>query len=822
MKSWKKILIGLFGSIFIIAVVIFIISYIILNKSLPEYDGKVKLSGLISEVNIYRDSFAIPLISASNDEDLAFALGYVHAQERLFQMDLARRAGEGKLSEVFGSKTIPFDKMFRTLGLYKIVEATYPKLNPLSKKILAAYSKGVNSFIENSKGKYPIEFDVLGYDPYPWKPEHSLLIAKLMAWELNISWWSDIAFSNLIQKVGVDKAKELLPDYPENAPTIIPREISSYAHIGNELINLDRQFREFMGTTGTHIGSNNWVINGNISKSNKPIIANDPHLGFTLPGKWYFTVLRSNDWNAEGFTIPGLPAIVIGKNENIAWAMTNVMADDSDFYVEKIDSSGQKYFVNNQLRDIVSNSDSFAVKDSSYYKFTIRKTHRGPIISDVHAFNILYPEGDGRVSSTISMRWTAFEFSDEMYAAISLNKAKNWNDFKEALRYFTAPGQNFIYADKSGNIGYVCAARLPLRSNSSPTLIYDGSTDVNDWKGFVPYDEMPKFFNPTQNFIATANNKTVSNFRYHISNVWEPPSRIVRITELLRSKKFHSKEDFKNYQMDFFSPYAKEIVPYILNAFNGVKVNDRNLKTALELLDNWDFEMAASSQVPTIYLYFYHRLIKNIFEDELGEDLLKEYVFLANIPYRIISKYLKENSSSFFDDINTNKVETRDDIVRKSLVDALTDLEEKFGADISIWQWGKIHKVRFKHIFSGASAILDNLINIGPFEIGGDGTTVFNTEYSFNEIYERERDLKKPHRSEPYQNILGPSMRYIYDFGDPEYFYMILPTGQAGHFLNPHYKDMTKKWLKGEYIKIPINEKEFINSSSHSLKLIPW
>jgi len=474
-----------------------------------------------------------------------------------------------------------------------------------------------------------------------------------------------------------------------------------------------------------------------------------------------------------------------------------------------------------QLRDIITIRDSFAVKDSSYYKFSIRKTHRGPIISDVHAFNILYPEA-GKVNSTISMRWTAFEFSDEMFAAISLNKSKDWNDFKSALRYFTVPGQNFIYADKLGNIGYVCAARLPLRTNSSPTLIYDGSTDANDWKGFVPYDEMPKFFNPSQNFIATANNKTVNNFRYHISNVWEPPSRIERITELLKSKKFHSKEDFKNYQMDFYSAYAKEIVPYILNAFNDVKVNDRNLRTALELLDNWNFEMSASSQVPTIYLHFYHRLIKNIFEDELGEDLLKEYVFLANIPYRIISKYLKGNSASFFDDINTPQIETRDDMIRKSLVDALTELEEKYGEDISQWQWGRIHKVRFKHTFSGVSSILDKLINIGPFEIGGDGTTVFNTEYAFQEVYEKKRDSSKPHRSEPYQNILGPSMRYIYDFGNPEYFYMILPAGQSGHFLNPHYKDMTRKWLEGGYVKIPLNEKEFIKSSRHSLKLVPY
>lgn len=787
---------------------------------MPEYDGIVEIKGLIGEVTVYRDSFAIPLISASNDDDAAFALGYVHAQERLFQMDIARRAGEGRLSEVFGGITVPFDKMFRTIGIYKVVEASWSKLNPVSQKILSAYSKGVNSFIESNKGRYPVEFDVLGYDPYPWKPEHSLVIAKMMGWELNISWWSDITFSILIQKLGAEKSKELLPDFPQNAPTIIPKEISNLSSINSGFVDTDRKFREFTGFTGTHIGSNNWVINGNISESKKPIIANDPHLAFSVPGKWFFAMIRSKDWNVEGFTVPGMPAIVIGKNRNIAWAMTNVMADDSDFYIEKIDSSGEKYLLNNQLRNIISYQDTIAVKDSANYIYKIRKTHRGPIISDIHTYNYLYL-GSENVIENISMRWTGLEFSDEMFAAISINKAENWEDFKGALKYFTLPGQNFVYADIQGNIGYICAARLPLRSNASPTLVYDGSTDAYDWKGFVPYEDMPKLYNPSQNFIASANNKTMNSFSHHISNVWEPSSRIERIVELLKSREIHSKENFKNYQNDLISPYARELVPYILEAFQDVKVNDKNLKTAIELLKNWNFEMAASSQVPAIYLHFFHNLIKNIFEDELGTDLLKKYVFLANIPYRIIPQYLKENSSSFFDNIQTNQLETRDVIIRQSLVDALNDLEKKIGKDMAMWQWGNIHKVKFKHMFSGANSLLDNLINVGPFDIGGDGTTVLNSEYSFAEIYEEKRDPSKSYRSEPYQNILGPSMRYIYDFGNPDFMEIILPTGQAGHFLSDHYKDMTDKWLKGRYVKIPVSEEDFVKNSKHTFKMMP-
>ena len=820
MKSWVKILTGILSSLLVIILVLLALSYFLLRKSLPDYNGNKNVVGLIGKAEVYRDEFAIPLIKTENDEDAAFALGYVHAQERLFQMDIARRAGEGRLSEIFGAKTLPLDQMFRTLGIYKNVEANYNKLNPLSKKILEAYSKGVNAYIKNAKGSYPVEFDVIGYDPYLWKPEHSLVIAKLMGWELNMSWWTDFTFSELVQKFGEEKTKKLLPDFPENSPTIIPTETKNLAAISNDFMKVDQQFRNFTGFVGTHIGSNNWIISGKKSASGKPIIANDPHLAYTAPCRWYFVIIKSADWNAEGFTIPGLPSIVIGKNQNIAWALTNVMADDADFYVEKIDSTGENYFLNNSWHKLTISKDTIHVKDSSDFIYEIKHTHRGPLISDIHPLRKLYP--NARVQpNQLSMRWTGFEFSDEMFATISINKSKNWEDFKNALRYFTVPGQNFVYGDDKGNIGYICAARLPIRASNSPTLIYDGTTDKYDWKGFVPYEEMPKLFNPDQNFIASANNKTMINFKYHISNIWEPSSRIERITELLNSKPTLSKEDYEKFQMDFVSPYAKKITPYITSAFDSVKVTDKNLQLALELLRNWDFEMNAGSQVPTIYTHFFQYLIQNIFEDEMGTDLLKEYVFVANVPYRIIPKMLAENNSSFFDNVRTPQVETRDDIIRKSLVDALSDLEKNYGNDIAAWQWGEIHKVTFKHMFHNKSSILDKIINIGPFSIGGDGTTIFNTEYSFPELFEESHDLTATHHSEPYSNILGPSMRYIFDFADPDHLEFILPTGESGHFMSPHYKDMSQMWLKGKYIKVPLREKEFIKKSKQVLQLIP-
>jgi penicillin amidase len=315
---------------------------------------------------------------------------------------------------------------------------------------------------------------------------------------------------------------------------------------------------------------------------------------------------------------------------------------------------------------------------------------------------------------------------------------------------------------------------------------------------------MPSLYNPESNFIASANNKIVKDFNYHLSNLWEPPSRIQRITELLTSKDKHSLNDFKHYQMDFVSPYAKELTDYIIGAFQNVKVNDANLRMTLELLKNWNYDLNEFSQVPTIEEVFFQFLLRNTFQDEMGQSIFNEYVFMANIPYRSIMKMLKENDSPWFDNIKTQQVEKRDDIIRNSLVDALNYIEQLLGKDPQNWQWGNIHKVLLKHPFHGKIGFLDNYIDIGPYSVGGDGTTIFNTEYSF---------------IEPYNLNLGPSMRFLFDFARPEEFYIILTTGQSGNVLSKHYKDMTEMWLSGKYIKV-ITDENFIRNSGYKLMIL--
>jgi penicillin G amidase len=799
----KKIIIGILASLIVLIFSAILFSYFMLQKYIPDYEGEVTLKGISAPVKIYRDSLAVAYIVAEKELDAAFALGYVHAQERLFQMDMIRRAGEGRLSEILGTRTIAYDKMFKTLELYKTCLKYYPRLSQKTRDYLEAYSKGVNAYMSENKGNLAVEFDVLGYDPYPWKPVHSLLISKMMAWQLNIGWWSDISFAHLLQKLPAGKVKEIIPDYEENAPTIIPTDYKSQKLVSLDFIDVNKSFRNYFGLDGTHIGSNNWVVNGNKSKSGKPIIANDPHLSLQAPGTWYMTVIKSDNWNVSGFTLPGSPGVVIGKNQNISWVLTNVMADDCDLYIENLDESKTKYMLDGKWENLSITRDTIFVKDSSDVEFLIRNTHRGPIISDVHLYNTFHKNND-LPEADISMRWTAYEFSDEIFALLSVNNATDWQSFKQAVKHFTVPGQNFVYADKENNIGYICAARLPKRKNNSPTMVYDGTTSDNDWKGFVDYEDMPMMYNPKQNYIASANNKTIRTFPYHITNTWEPPSRIERIVQLLESKEKQAIPDFENYQNDFYSFYAKDMTPYILNAFDSYKINDKNLELTLELLSKWDFVMDKDSQVPTIYAVYYQKLLSNIFLDEMSEALFKEYIFLANVPYRVVMQLMKSPNSVWFNNVSTQARERRDDIIRKSLTDALSELENKLGKNLVSWQWGDLHKVIFKHPFHGQSSLLDDIIDIGPFPISGDGTTIFNTEYSF---------------TNPYINTLGPSMRFIYDFSSPDIFEFVTTTGQSGHFNSEHYNDMTRSWLKGKYFKINTNLNSIENSGMQRLIL---
>ncbi len=813
MPNWLRIIIGILSTLIIVSIFAVIIFFGMLKKSLPNYEGVIESEKIKDNILIYTDSVGIQYITANNDNDVAFALGYLHARDRLFSMDLYRRAGEGRLSEIFGKRTIKFDELFRTIGIYRTIKSNLNKYDKTTLSLLKSYSEGVNNYIENNKSKLQIEFDLLGYYPEPWTDIHSLLIIRMMAWELNINWWADFVYADLIDKLGTDKAEEILPDVSLKDLNNIPKSSNIISELAQNFLQSNFEFKEFFGLEGSQIGSNNWVVDGKKSLSGKPIIANDPHLPYSVPSKWYLAVIINGSETIAGVTLPGVPGVVLGTNKNIAWALTNLMNDETDFYLEKIDSSKKNYYLDNKWQPLKVIKDTIKIKNFQSKIIQIASTHRGPVISDVHQMTFFYNE-DKKNFPAISMRWLGLEFSDEMFAFYKINKAKNFQEFKEAVSDFSVPGQNFLYADKDGNIGYITGAKIPIRSSNSSSIISDGTKSSNDWLGFVSKNEMITSLNPANGFLATANSNHFDKLNYYITHLWEPSSRFDRINELLNQKEKHSVDNFKQYQFDQTSKYAEQIVPQIIAAFNEVKIKDKNLKQALELFENWDYKMDAYSQTASIYQVFMNKLLKNIYYDEMDEDLYNQFLFIASVPYRSLLKILK-SESAWFDDVKSEKTYDKNSIIRKSLADALTYLETNYGKDIKLWQWGRIHKVMFKHPLSGAFNPVDKLINIGPFEVGGDGTTIFNTEYSFA----KKPNFRSDFFNNQFDNVLGPSMRFIYDFGTPDELNIVLTTGQSGNIFSEHYSDMSDFWLKGKYYKINISESSFISSDKKKLTI---
>jgi penicillin amidase len=604
----------------------------------------------------------------------------------------------------------------------------------------------------------------------------------------------------LVAALGVEKARQVFPTYPENAPVIVEHSISKEQLSPlRSFTDAQSAFKRFFGTGGTHIGSNAWVVAPSRSVSGAAMLANDPHLGLGIPAKWYEIHLKGGAVNVAGFSLPGTPLVILGHTPSIAWGFTNVMADDADFYFERTDSLNTgAYLFKGEWKNFEIVYDTIRVKDSLEVPVTIRRTHHGPVINDS------YPLTRFASSDVISMKWTGYEMSDELHAIYRIIISTDWPGFLEGAKEFTVPGQNFVYADARGNIGFHPGVRLPKRPKNDPTLPFPGWTGEHEWTGFIPFEELPSAYNPPEGFIATANNKTTDNTSYHISNLWEPPSRIQRITEFLRSKEKFDLHDFKELQNDHYSHFAREMTPFILAAFHTSE-KSRRIETTLNYFHNWNYTLSKDDVPTTVFEVFFHHLIKNIFRDEMGDELFRQYVFLANVPYRVTLSMLSDTSSAWFDDVTTPAAESRDDIIRKSLNDALDDLSTLLGGEIKEWRWGRLHTVTLQHPF-GEMEILKPLFNIGPAEMGGSGTTVNNGEYRL---------------FTPYAMTLGPSMRHIVDFSHIDGALSVIPSGQSGQPLHPHYSDQFALWKNGEYHSMVMDEETIASKSKNILYLTP-
>ena len=854
MNKYAKTFLGILIVIIPAILVLGLLFNIISKKSFYPTTGEIAVSGLKSQVKVYFDDFGVPQIHAQNQDDAYFTEGYMHAQDRLWQMDLTRRVAEGRLSEVLGSSVLDFDKLFRTIGIHRFAYDWYSKISPESKKILESYTAGVNKFIETHYNNLPVEFDALNYKPEPWKPENSLMLARMMGWDLNIAWYTDYIMGEVLNKTGIEKTSLIFPDTnitiytkpieetvdstSNTEETEKPKKrksvketgllenenakyLSQVSYLGKGFFDMNQNYREYFNMNVSHVGSNSWVVSGNRSMFGKPILANDPHLALQAPSRWYEIYLKGGSLDVRGMSFPGIPGVVIGNNKFISWGLTNLMNDDNDFIILKRDSSdSRKYLYNNQSVAMDSIIEKIAVKDSVETDFKIFTTKIGPVISDlkVKGFADMQQNNeDPYKDKLMTFRWTGFEESDEIKCFYGINTAKNWDDFKNALKDFCVPAQNFIYSDIYGNIGYRAGGKIPIRkTNINYSYIFPGEDELN-WTGFIDFDKMPEVYNPPEGYIITANTDPFNwikdkKDKYYISYLWEPTSRFSRIKQFLDSKTVFDLEDFKLLQNSYESPYAREIVKNIAEDINSSPAQRTNdIDWAVERFRNWNGDINKNESIGTVYNTYLVFLVKNIFEDELGENIFNDFISIQNIPYRALEILMSQPENEWFDNINSKEKEKRADIVKKSLAQAIEFLKTKFtNQDINTWNWGSLHNVKFMHPMGFVEA-LDKTFNIGPFEVGGDQTSVNNTEYRFSDVIEKGK----------YNVVVGASMRMMLNMADIEHPVTINTTGQSGQPISKHYSDQARMWSYGDYKKNTMSELEMIDKKYELLILNP-
>ncbi len=778
-------------------------------KPLPDYQAVESYEMLDRPVDIHWDSHGIPHIYARNKKDLYFSVGYVHAQDRLWQMTLTQLAAQGRFAEFFGPELIPIDKHQRILGFWETAKQIEKQMPDSTRRLLQAYANGVNQYVKRHKNKLPIQFTLAEMEPIPWTVTHSVALSRLLAWELNVSWWSEASYGLMAERLSADQLEEIMPRYPSDAPrSLTPGQTRQLSGTLYKLFEREQKVRSLMGTEGTHVGSNAWVIDGTKARSGDPLLAGDPHLGLNSPGKWYELHLHVNGKNGSGATTPGSPAIILGQNDFLAWSMTNMMADDTDFFIEQVNPRNRSEYVSDSTRDTVryqnfkTRKEIIHVKDSTDTLLQKRYTKHGPVISDI------FPAHSTRSNNqVISMQWTGHRPSFETSALLSMNWAESFETFRESVRDFEVPGQNIVYGDSSGNIAMFSAARLPVRDHN-PILFRKGWDPSYDWKSPIPHDQMPHVINPDRGWIGNANNKITSdNYPHYIGTFWEPPSRMQRIRQYLTRYDTLDSHQFKQMQNDAFSYHSYRVTQTILPILANSEEED--FSVPITYLNNWNYQYQSNSTAATLLDVFFLRLSRNTLSDELGEGLYQKLIHLESRPVETMDRLL-ENDSRFFDDVTTSQKETRADIVRKSMRETVQFLKDSLGSEPFEWRWEKVHTVSLDPPLFGEAAkrpdapralklIVKNLMRLGPYSAEGHGMSLNNGQYKWNN---------------PYEVVLGPSLRRIVDFSDMSRTESIIPTGQSEDPISAHYGDQTQRWLNGTY-KYVYQDSSFFEETTH-------
>jgi len=770
--------------------------YLYLRQSLPQTKGEIRVPGLSAPAEVLRDRYGIPHIFAASAEDASFALGFVHAQDRLWQMEMSRRIAAGRLAEIVGAGALETDRFLRTLGVRRSAEANLRSLDTETRKLLDAYAAGVNAFIASGP-VLPPEFWLTGARPEPWTPADSVAWTKMMAWDLGGNWRNELLRMRLAKTLPLARIHELLPPYPGEKVPVIADLKELYSSMEREAVRLARFAPDNDG-----LGSNNWVVSGSRTESGKPLLANDPHLGLTVPPVWYFAQLSAPDMQVIGATLPGVPGVILGRNERIAWGFTNTGPDVQDLYIEKLDAAGG-YLAPEGTRAFQVIDETILVKGAEAEKLRIRVSRHGPVISDVmRTAQDLAPRGH-----VIAFAWTALAEDDRTaQAAHKFARAREWDGFLAAARDFQVPQQNIVYADVEGNIGFIAAGRVPHRRSTNDLkgmAPAPGWQEKYDWVGYIPFEQLPRSFNPESGAIVTANHRvTPPGYPHFISSDWQPPYRADRIQALLDAVPKHTVPSFARIQADVVSLAMRELLPKLLAA----RPRSEEARKALALLAKWDGAMAAERSEPLIAWAWWRELTRAIYADELGdafrENWLSRAVFLGNV----LSG--DAEAARWCDDIRTPAVETCEEVLALSLEAALADLRRRFGNDQSRWRWGEAHRALHEHRPFSRQPLLAAIFNVG---VASPGDT-YTVNVGRNNLNDEDR---------PYANRHAASLRAIYDLSDLEKSLYIHSGGQSGNILSDHYKAFSEAWARNEYIPMRAERKTLEAEPHQLLRLLP-
>jgi penicillin G amidase len=795
-----RLLRGLF-ILLVLLILAVLAGFIYLRMSLPKVSGTLTVPGLQESVEVTRDQNAIPHIYASSQADAYFALGYVHAQDRLWQMEFQRRVGAGRLAEVVGGAALETDKFLRTLSVYHYAQATIPKLSEETRGILESYVAGINTYLQTRSGPLPPEFLILRHTPEPWKVADVLVWQKMMAWDLSGNWDDEVLRARMSKTLSPEQIAELWPPYPGDAPIILPDYSALY-----EDLNLDILWAVSPKPEPPGAGSNNWVLGGSKSATGQPLLANDPHLGLSAPSLWYFAHLSAPGLEVMGATLPGTPAVLLGRTDKITWGFTNTGPDVQDMFIEQLsaDNSGQ-YLTPDGYQDFVTRKEIVKVKDKPDVELTVRESRHGPIISDVSESSKQAASVTGQ-NYVLAFAWTALRDDDlTLQASIEMNHATNWEEFENALRDFAVPQQNIIYADVEGNIGFYAPALIPIRKTGSVSkgggaIPVPGWTGEYDWTGFIPFEDLPHAFNPASAEVVTANNKIVPNgYPYFISSDWAEPYRINRITELLGQMNKHSLETFASIQTDQTSLMAQEFLPYL----REVEAETALEKAAQAELLSWDGTMDRNKAAPLIFSAWYRELARLIYNDELGDTFEDYYGFR---PMFVSDVLAKQTKTLWCDDTRTPAEESCAFMEVRAFKEAIHYLSTTYGSDVSKWQWGTAHYAHSDH------AILTDTPLARFFDIkipnGGDAFTVNAARFGIG-------------NKEPFKQTNGPGYRSLYDLSNLDASLFIHTTGQSGNPLSSHYKDFAETWRDGRYIPMTMKREDIEKGKLGTLMLNP-